>query len=59
MAMQQVLHQLELTTHGQGFTRLDNRINRWLGGTGLWQGMLHLSCLHTSCSLSVKLSHKN
>ena len=53
MAMQQVLHQLELATHGQGFTRLDNRINQWLGGTGLWQGMLHLSCLHTSCSLTI------
>ena len=41
MAMQQILHQLELATQGQGFTRLDNRINQWLGGTGLREGMLH------------------
>ena len=59
MALQQVLHQLELATSGQGFTRLDRRINQWLSGTGLWRGMLHLTCLHTSCSLPVKLSYKN
>ena len=53
MALQQVLHQLELATQGQGFTRLDRQINQWLRGTGLWQGMLHLSCLHTSCSLTI------
>ncbi len=59
MALQQVLHQLELATQGQGFTRLDRQINQWLRGTGLWQGMLHLTCLHTSCSLLVKLTYKN
>ena len=53
MALQQVLHQLELATQGQGFTRLDRQINQWLRGTGLWQGMLHLTCLHTSCSLTI------
>ena len=37
MALQQVLHQLELATQGQGFTRLDRQINQWLRGTGLWQ----------------------
>ena len=53
MALQQVLHQLELATQGQGFTRLDRQINQWLRGTGLWQGMLQLTCLHTSCSLTI------
>ena len=53
MALQQVLHQLELATGGQGFTRLDRQINQWLSGTGLWRGMLHLTCLHTSCSLTI------
>ena len=53
MALQQVLHQLELATQCQGFTRLDRQINQWLRGTGLWQGMLHLTCLHTSCSLTI------
>jgi len=53
MALQQVLHQLELATRGQGFTRLDRQINQWLHGTGLWQGVLHLTCLHTSCSLTI------
>ena len=53
MALLQVLHQLELATQGQGFTRLDRQINQWLRGTGIWQGMLHLTCLHTSCSLTI------
>ena len=53
MALQQVLHQLELATTGQGFTRLDRRINQWLSGTGLWQVLLQLTCLHTSYILTI------
>ena len=53
MTLQQVLHHLELETPGQGFTRLDGRINQWLPNTSIWQGMLHLTCLHTSASLTI------
>ena len=53
MTLQQVQHHLDLETPGQGFTRLDGRINQWLHKTAIWQGMLHLTCLHTSCSLTI------
>ena len=51
--MQQVLHQLEVLTNGQGFTRLNEELNRWISSTGMQRGVLHLSCLHTSCSLTI------
>jgi secondary thiamine-phosphate synthase enzyme len=53
MAMQQVLEQLAFETHGQGFTRLDPQLNQWLTTTGIDTGVLHLTCLHTSCSLTI------
>ena len=56
--MQQILHQITVPTPGRGFTRLDRRLNTWIRSTGLDQGVLHLTCLHTSASLSVKLSYK-
>ena len=56
MAMQQVLEQLEFETHGQGFTRLDPHLNQWLAASGIDTGVLHLTCLHTSCRLPVKLT---
>ncbi|MGB1022596.1 MAG: hypothetical protein ACPGXW_07245 [Synechococcus sp.] len=59
MGVQQILHQMTVATPGRGFTRLDGRLNTWIRSTGLDQGVLHLTCLHTSASLSVKLSYKN
>lgn len=51
--MQQALEQLELRTSGQGFTRLNEALNRWIASTGINLGVLHLTCLHTSCSLTI------
>jgi secondary thiamine-phosphate synthase enzyme len=51
--MEQVLHQIEVLTIGQGFTRLNETLNRWITSTGMERGVLHLSCLHTSCSLTI------
>ena len=51
--MQQVLHQLEVNTNGQGFMRLNQQLNAWIATTGISLGVLHLSCLHTSCSLTI------
>jgi secondary thiamine-phosphate synthase enzyme len=51
--MQQALHQLEIRTHGQGFTRLNTQLNHWIASTGIDLGVLHLSCLHTSASLTI------
>ena len=51
--MRQALHQLEVRTEGQGFTRLNQQLNSWIQSTGIQQGVLHLTCLHTSCSLTI------
>jgi len=51
--MQQHLHQIEVSTNGPGFTPLNRELNRWIRSTGMQRGVLHLSCLHTSCSLTI------
>ena len=53
MAFAQSLTQLEIPTRGKGFTRLNERIETWLGSKDIEQGVLHLTCLHTSCSLTI------
>ena len=53
MPLRQVLHKLDLSTPGRGFTRIDQTLNAWLRTTGLHQGVLYLTCLHTSASLTV------
>ena len=53
MALAQRLHQLEVPTQGAGFTRLNELLNAWIAGTGIEQGVLHLTCLHTSASLTI------
>ena len=53
MGVQQILYQMTVATPGRGFTRLDGRLNTWIRSTGLDQGVLHLTCLHTSASLTI------
>ena len=53
MAIAQTLTQLEIQTKGKGFTRLNERIETWLGTKEIEQGVLHLTCLHTSCSITI------
>ena len=53
MALAQRLHQLEVPTNGPGFTRLNETLNSWIITTGITQGVLHLTCLHTSASLTI------
>ncbi|WP_413442403.1 secondary thiamine-phosphate synthase enzyme YjbQ [Synechococcus sp. MIT S1220] len=53
MALAQRLHQLEVSTTGAGFSRLNELLNAWIAGTGIQQGVLHLTCLHTSASLTI------
>ena len=53
MALAQTLTQLEIQTQGKGFTRLNERIETWLGSNDIQQGVLHLTCLHTSCSITI------
>jgi secondary thiamine-phosphate synthase enzyme len=51
--VRQVLDQLQFATRGPGFTRLNEDLNRWIAGTGISLGVLHLTCLHTSASLTI------
>ena len=53
MALAQTLTQLKIQTMGKGFTRLNERIETWLGSETIEQGVLHLTCLHTSCSITI------
>ena len=54
--MDQVLHQLVISTPGAGFTRLNEELNTWIRGSGIHLGVVHLTCLHTSARLPVKLT---
>jgi len=51
--MKQVLQQIEIPTTGQGFIRMNDQLNGWVRSTGIELGVLHLTCLHTSCSLTI------
>ena len=53
MPLAQTLTQLEIQTKGKGFTRLNKRIETWLESKEIKQGVLHLTCLHTSCSITI------
>ena len=53
MALDQLLTQLEINTHGPGFTRLNEQLNQCVHDSGLSKGVVHLICLHTSCSLTI------
>ena len=53
MDLVQRLHVLELRTAAPGFTRLNEQLFAWIAGTGLVLGVLHLTCLHTSASLTI------
>ena len=53
MALAQSLTQLQIQTKGKGFTRLNEQIETWLESKDIAQGVLHLTCLHTSCSITI------
>ena len=53
MALDQLLTQLEINTHGPGFTPLNQQLNQCVHESGLITGVMHLTCLHTSCSLTI------
>ena len=53
MALDQLLTQLEVCTDGPGFTPLNQQLNQLIAEAGLRYGVIHLTCLHTSCSLTI------
>ncbi len=53
MPLQQALFRLKVKTKGKGFSDITPQLNGWITETGLSTGVLHLTALHTSCSLTV------
>lgn len=51
--LRQSLHQLSLTTSGEGFTDITAALNREIAASGLDTGLAVIACLHTSASLTV------
>ncbi len=51
--LQQVLRHLEVSTSGEGFTDLTAALNREISASGLVTGLVVISALHTSCSLTI------
>ena len=51
--LQQHLRQLTLSSGGEGFTDITTALNREIAASGLHTGIAVITCLHTSCSLTV------
>jgi len=51
--LRQSLHALTIATTGEGFTDLTAALNREIAASGLVLGLASLTCLHTSCSLTI------
>jgi len=50
----QALGRLEVATSGPGFTEITAVVQRWVGESGVGDGLLTLFCRHTSASLTVQ-----
>mgnify|MGYP001187164975 CR=1 FL=1 len=51
--MEQIFSILKVTSHGEGFTNITNQINQFIKENNLSSGMLIISSMHTSCSLTI------
>ena len=51
--MDQIFSQLKFLTHGEGFIDITNDINLFIEKNNFVSGILNLTSLHTSCSLTI------
>jgi secondary thiamine-phosphate synthase enzyme len=51
--LRQSFHTLSLQTKGEGFIDLTDALARQISASGLADGLATLTCLHTSCSLTI------
>ena len=51
--MEQIFSKLELTTNGEGFIDITNDLNLFIEKNNFDSGILNLTSLHTSCSLTI------
>ena len=51
--MEQVISSLRITTQGQGFIDITNKVNKFIKLNNFSSGILILNVMHTSCSLTL------
>jgi len=51
--MEQIFSKLEFLTHGEGFIDITNDLNLFIEKNNFHSGILNLTSLHTSCSLTI------
>ena len=51
--MEQIFSKLNFITDGEGFTDITDDLNFFLGKSNFHSGILNLTSLHTSCSLTI------
>jgi len=52
--MQQIFHEIEVNTEGQGFYDFTKRTVEWLSKQNIKNGILNINILHTSASLVIQ-----
>ncbi len=53
MPLEQFLTEIDIQTSGEGFTDITPLIDSWVKQVEITKGVIHLSALHTSCSLII------
>ena len=51
--MEQIISKLGFRTHGEGFTDITNDLNLFIEKNNFDSGIINLTSLHTSCSLTI------
>ncbi len=51
--MEQIFSKLKFITNGEGFTNLTNELNLFIQKNNFHSGIINLTSLHTSCSLTI------
>ena len=51
--MEQIFSKLNFITNGEGFTDITNDVNLFIQKSNFHSGILNLTSLHTSCSLTI------
>tara|TARA_Y100001968_G_scaffold298869_1_gene309066 strand:+ start:1071 stop:1532 length:462 start_codon:yes stop_codon:yes gene_type:complete len=53
MSLEQVLGNLQIQTNGEGFINITSSINSWIRLNGIEKGIINITVLHTSCSITI------
>ena len=51
--MEQIFSNLKFLTNGEGFTDITNDLNLFIQKSNFHSGIINLTCLHTSCSMTI------